>query len=111
MALLLSLLASGCRGWTPIPTDRIGTREAVRIRTVEGEEIRLTDPQVLGDSVVVGWAVEPGPGERSVPLGSIEEVEAYGTSPSATVQLVLVTATVAGIWGFVRLFSDDGGVS
>ncbi|MEJ2538968.1 MAG: hypothetical protein P8188_03100 [Gemmatimonadota bacterium] len=46
--------------------------------------------------------------ERRIPLREVERVDAYGTNVSGTVQVALISATVLGVWFFIRLFSGPG---
>ena len=71
---------------------------------VDGRHVSLRDPHLLGDSILLGKVAEP-PGERRIPLEDILAVEAFGPDASGTVQLTLVTLTVAGLGFFVWLFS------
>jgi hypothetical protein len=88
-----------------VALDQVDAREAVRVETLDGRQIALRDPHVVGDSVLVGRVADQGEGHRQVPLEEIRSVETYGASTSGTVQLTLVTLTLAGAGFFLWLFS------
>lgn len=104
LALLASVILSGCHGWRPQTSPTAGAQlpNPARVTPMEGSEIVLRNATVSQDSLV-------GTGERgqrvALPLSQVRRVEARRVDGGRTA--LLVGGILAAVLGLVALAASN----